>query len=155
MKFLNSIYDLLLEGVDSYNFELIEDKGSNTKYSFKDLNGNNYLVQFIPVNGETEQDMSTTWELSWFVEDGDNYTVNKVVNVNPYKISQTILGDIMLDFTERKSWVKVITMKGLSKEQEKDFISQRTKMYVRFLERNPIPGYKLSNYGNIINLTKY
>lgn len=154
MKFLNSIYDLLLEGIDSYNFELIEDKGNNTKYSFQDLNGNNYLVQFIPVSGDSEMNMSTTWELSWFVMHDGDYTVSKVVNVNPYKTIKTVLGDIINDFIKRKSWVKVITMEGLSKEQEKDYISQRTKMYVRFLERNPIPGYKMRKYGNRINLIK-
>jgi hypothetical protein len=79
--------------------------------------------------------------------------VSKLVNVNPYRILKTVLGDILSDFINRRPAEK-ITMHGLSKEKEKHYISQRTKMYVRYLEMNPLPGYKMENHINKINLIK-
>ena len=158
MKYLNSIYDLLLEEVQSYQWELVSDGDKKVKYTFDDDNGNSYLVEIKSLPGNRGYDVSTNWELVYFVVDEDKYmrffSVTKIVNANPYKTVQTIFGDILRDFIKRKSWVKTIMIHGLAKDKEREYISQRTKMYVRFLERNPIPGYKLSNYGNIINLTK-
>ena len=157
MKYLNSIYDLLLEEVQSYQWELVSDGDKKVKYTFDDDNGNSYLVEIKSLPG-IKGDLSTTWELVYFVADEDQYmrffSVSKVVNVNPYKTVQTVFGDILRDFIKRKSWVKTIMIHGLSKDREREYISQRTKMYVRFLERNPIPGYKLTQYGNRINLVK-
>ncbi len=98
----------------------------------------------------------TEYELSYYVYDESNqsYTSTKIVNVNPYRILQTVFGDIINDFIRRKPLVKKITMFGLSKDREKHFISQRTRMYVRYLERNPIPGFTMTNYNNTINLIK-
>lgn len=157
MKYLNSIYDLLLEEVQSYQWELMSDSDRKVKYTFEDTNGNSYLVEIKSLQG-IKNDVSTNWELVYFVVDEDQYTrffsVSKIVNVNPYRTLQTVFGDILQDFTNRKSWVKTITIHGLSKDREREYISQRTKMYVRFLERNPIVGYKLTQYGNKINLIK-
>lgn len=157
MKYLNSIYDLLLEEVQSYQWELVSDGDRKVKYTFDDDNGNSYLVEIKNLPG-IKNNLSASWELVYFVVDEDQYTrffsVSKVVNVNPYRTLQTVFGDILRDFIKRKSWAKTIMIHGLAKNREREYISQRTKMYVRFLERNPIPGYKLSNYGNIINLTK-
>lgn len=157
MKYLNSIYDLLLEEVQSYQWELVSDGDKKVKYTFDDDNGNSYLVEIKNLPG-IKNDLSTSWELVYFVVDEDQYSrffsVSKVVNVNPYKTLQTVFGDILRDFIKRRSWAKTIMIHGLAKDREREFISQRTKMYVRFLERNPIPGYKLTQYGNRINLTK-
>lgn len=158
MKYLNSIYDIILESVESYNWELVSDGDKKVKYTFDDANGNSYLVEIKSLPGIRPGDPSTTWELVYFVVDEDQYmrffSVSKIVNVNPYRVLQTVFGEILKDFIKRKSWVKTITLEGLSKDREREYVSQRTKMYVRYLERNPIPGYKLSNYGNRINLTK-
>jgi len=158
MKYLNSIYDLLLEEVQSYQWELVSDSDRKVKYTFDDANGNSYLVEIKNLPGNRGNDISTSWELVYFVVDEDQYTrffsVSKVVNVNPYRTLQTVFGDILRDFIKRKSWTKTIMIHGLAKDREREYISQRTKMYVRFLERNPIPGYKLTQYGNRINLTK-
>lgn len=157
MKHLNSIYDLLLEEVQSYQWELVSDGDKKVKYTFDDANGNSYLVEIKNLPG-IKNDLSTSWELVYFVVDEDQYSrffsVSKVVNVNPYRTLQTVFGDILRDFIKRKSWDKTIMIHGLAKDREREFISQRTKVYVRFLERNPIPGYKLTQYGNRINLTK-
>lgn len=153
MKHLNSIY-ILLEAVDAYNWELISDESNKVKYNFEDLQGNQYLVEFKSLPGIRKGDLSTQWELTYYVNSDGNFIVSKVVNVNPYKVLKTVFDDILNDFIKRKSWVKVITMFGLAKDQEKSYVSQRTRMYVRYLQRNPISGYRMENFGNKINLIK-
>jgi hypothetical protein len=80
--------------------------------------------------------------------------VSKIVNANPYRTLETVLGEILPDFIKRKSWVTTIRIEGLSKDLEKNFISQRTRLYVRYLSRNPIPNFKLETNGNTIKLIK-
>lgn len=159
MKYLNSIYDLLFEEVESYQWELIEDTNAKVRYKFLDTNGNKYLVEFknVPRLRAGKDDLSTEYEVSYHVFDESKgyYNVSKLVNVNPYSTLKTIFAGIMVDFTKRKSWVKLITMFGLAKESEKHYVTQRTKMYVRYLERNPIKGYRLEYHGgNKISLIK-
>jgi hypothetical protein len=48
----------------------------------------------------------------------------------------------------------MITIKGLGKGTEKDSLHQRTKIYYRYLQNNPIDGWKLDRYGNEIYLDK-
>lgn len=154
MKNLSSIYDLLLEGVESYAFELVSDNPKMVKYSFEDIVGNKYLVEFKNIPILRTGDLSTTFELLYFVLNDDHYSVSKVVNVNPYKVLKTVFGDILSDFTNRFNWAKTIYFVGLAKEREREYISSRTKMYVRYLTMNPVPGYKLQNAGNSIKLDK-
>ena len=158
MKHLYSIYDILLESVESYEWEFDSDDNSKVRYRFMDSSNNWYLVEFknIPRLRSNKNDLSTEYELSYFVydEEKEYYNVSKLVNVNPYRTLKTVLNDILNDFVKRKSWVKKITFTGLSKDTEKGFISQRTKMYVRYLNMNPLPGFKMENYGNKINLIK-
>jgi hypothetical protein len=153
MKNLSSIYDLLLEGVESYLFELKSDNPKMVKYSFEDAVGNRYLVEFKNIPILRTGDLSTTYELLYFVLNDDHYSVSKVVNVNPYRVLKTVFGDILNDFTNRFR-VKTIYFVGLAKEREREYISSRTKMYVRYLTINPITGYRLQNAGNSIKLTK-
>jgi len=153
MKNLSSIYDLLLEGVESYLFELKSDNPKMVKYSFEDAVGNRYLVEFKNIPILRTGDLSTTYELLYFVLNDEHYSVSKVVNVNPYRVLKTVFGDILNDFTNRFR-VKTIYFVGLAKEREREYISSRTKMYVRYLTINPITGYRLQNAGNSIKLTK-
>lgn len=154
MRNLSSIYDLLLEGVESYAFELESDNPKMVKYSFEDIVGNKYLVEFKNIPILRTGDLSTTFELLYFVLNDDHYSVSKVVNVNPYRVLKTVFGDILNDFINRFSWTKTIYFVGLAKEREREYISSRTKMYVRYLTMNPIPGYRLQNSGNSIKLDK-
>ena len=158
MKYLNSIWDILFEAVEPYEWEFISDNEKNVRYRFTDTMGNNYLVEFknIPRLKSSANDLGTEYEISYFVLDkeSDYYNVSKLVNVNPYKTLHTIFGGVLYDFIKRKSWVKKPTMTGLAKDTERTYVSQRTRMYVRYLERNPIPGFKMENYGNKINLVK-
>jgi len=154
MKYLNPISNLLMESIESYQWELISDTDTITQYNFYDLVDNKYLVQFKSLPG-LKGGLSTSWELTYFVKSDDgSYSVSKLVNVNPYRTLKTVFGDILNDFIKIKSWVKIISLEGLSKEREREYISQRTKMYVRYLERNPISGYRLSHYNNNISLIK-
>jgi hypothetical protein len=152
MKYLKSIYDLLLEEIESYNWELVEDTNDKVRYTFMDTNNNRYLVEFknIPRLRASKNKLGMEYEVTYYVfdESKEYYNVSKLVNVNPYNILKTVFGDILKDFIKRKSWVNTITMFGLAKEREKSYVSQRTKMYVRYLERNPINGYKLEYNGN-------
>ena len=61
---------------------------------------------------------------------------------------------ILNDFIIRFSWIKTIYFIGLAKESEREYISSRTKMYVRYLTTNPVPGYRLKFNGNKIELNK-
>ena len=74
-----------------------------------------------------------------------------------HKQAQTMLNlckqELTNDFTNRFR-VKTIYFVGLAKEREREYISSRTKMYVRYLTMNPIPGYRLQNAGNSIKLDK-
>lgn len=153
---MKNIHDLLLESLKSYNWELIYDDDFLVKYVFEDISGNEYLVEFKndyeTVNGK--KSLSNQYEGLFFLKNDDGYSVSSIVNVNPYRTIKTVLGDIMNDFISRKSWVKAIRMEGLAKDYEKDFITQRTKLYLRFLTRNPIKNFKLVNYGNRIKLIR-
>lgn len=153
MKYINSIWNFLLESIESYNWEFDSDNDNKVKYFFIDNMNNKYLVEFKNKSGKSR---IVEYELSYYVYDSSkkSYDVNKLVNVNPYKTIKTVLGDILHDFIERNPKVKKITMVGLPKEREREYVSQRTKMYVRYLERNPLPGWKMVNYGNKINLIK-
>jgi len=150
MKYLNPISDLLMESIESYQWELTSDSDNKVNYTFNDVMGNKYLVSFIR-NSKKED----SYELTYYVHDKKQgyYSVSRVVNVNPYKTIQTVLGDILNDFINSRSPDKV-TLEGLSKDRERSYVSQRTKVYLRFLERNPIDGYKMENFGNKINLIK-
>lgn len=155
MKHLNSIYDFIFESVEEYKWELIEDTNNYVRYKFQDVVGNHYLVEFKNVNSIVNK-VGTEFELHYFVYDDKlkEYSVSKMVNVNPYSTVKTVMGGIIQDFLRRKPWLKKIVIHGLSREKERDYISQRTKFYVRYLERNPLPGFRLQHSSNTINLIK-
>jgi hypothetical protein len=154
MKHLLSIYDLLLESVESYEFQLVSDDPMLFKYSFIDVVGNKYLVELKNIPVAKAGVLSNVYELLYFVEDKGEYSVSKIVNVNPYRVLQTVFGDILNDFINRCSWSKNIYFVGLSKDREKDYISSRTRVYKRYLDMNPVPGFKVQQVGNSIQLIR-
>ena len=84
-----------------------------------------------------------------------DWSISKVVNANIFRLVKTIFSDIVPEFLKNKPWVKMIRFEGLAKENDDKFaITQRTKLYVRFLTNNPIEGYKMEKNGNKINLIK-
>jgi len=153
MKYVNN-YKLFNE---SYDFEILSNKDLKIEYKFKDDLDNKFLVQFknVPIGKNI---LSKEYTMSYFVWDNDmkNWSVSKLIESNPWKIVSTVLGVIMNDFLKRKSFIcNKLTFEGLAKENEKSYITQRTKMYLRYLTNNPIPDFKMTNYGNnTITLTK-
>jgi hypothetical protein len=154
MRNIKSHYQFITEGIESYDWKFNSDSGNVIDYTFKDSEGNDYLVQFKNIPGLKPGILSTEFELVYFVHDKDHYTVSKLTGVNPFKVVKTVLGDILNDFIERNLWVKKIVINGLSKDRERSFVSQRTRLYDRYLERNPIPGFRKQVLGNRINLIR-
>lgn len=139
------------------NVNITKDDNYHVDYTFEDHSGNKFLVQFknITIGKNTLSKEYTMSYFAWDIET-NNWSVSKLVESSPYKIVSTVLGTILNDFVKRKSFLcNKIQFEGLAKENEKDYMTQRTKMYLRYLERNPIPNFKMTNYGNnIITLTK-
>ncbi len=141
----------------SNTIKMTKDDNYYVEYTFEDQSGNKFLVQFknITIGKNT---LSKHYTMSYFVWDDNinNWSVSKLIESKPLRIVDTVLGIILNDFIKRKSFLcNKIQFEGLAKENEKDYMTQRTKMYLRYLERNPVPGYKMTNYGNnTITLTK-
>ena len=154
MKNIKNYSNFLFESIKSYEWQFDSDRGNVIDYTFVDNKGNNYLVQFKNIPILRKDDLSTEFELVYFVHDGEYYTVSKLVGANVWRTVKTVLTDILNDFVERYSWVKKIVINGLAKDQESSFISQRTKLYNRHLERNPIDGFRKQVLGNRINLIR-
>ena len=154
MRKISPYINFINEKVDSYQFNLESEDPFMYKYNFSDTEGNNYLVEFknIPVSKVNE--LSTVYELLYYVEDEGGYSVYKVVNVNPYRVLETVFGDILNDFTKRCKWAKQIFFVGLAKDLEKDFVTSRTKIYKRYLDMNPPVGFNISQAGNTIQMKR-
>lgn len=154
MKYLDNFYQFITESVESYDYQLISDDPMLVKYSFIDIVGNKYLVEFKNITIGRVGDLSNTYELLYYVESEGSYSVSKIVNVNPYRILKTVFGDILNDFVIRYSWIKEILFIGLAKEREREYITSRTKMYKRYLDMNPINGFSITQTGNTIKLRR-
>jgi len=101
--------------------------------------------------------MGSSYELTYFVwdEEIEDWSIDKIVNSNVFRVMKTIFGEIVPLFLSEKSWINLLRFEGLAKENENRFvITQRTKLYLRYLSNNPIEGYKMENNGNKINLIK-
>lgn len=149
MKNIKTLADFITESLESYEWKFESDRTNIIDYTFIDDEKNKYLVQFKNI-----KDISNEFELVYFVHDGECYTVSKLVGSNVYKTLKTVFTDILNDFIKRNLWIKKIVINGLSKDQESEFISQRTRVYDRHLERNPIKGFRKQVLGNRINLIK-
>lgn len=145
--------------IKSYDIKSITGDDFLVKYEFTDLDGNDYLVQFKndTLGPKSRPILGNSYELTYYVWDDEvnNWNVNKIVNGNVWRILHTVLGTVLIDFVTKRPWVTTIRIEGLAKEQEKDFVTQRTKMYLRHLRNNTIPGFRVENFGNNkINLIK-
>lgn len=148
---------MICEGIESYEVELLPCNEFAIKYGFFDIDGNEYLVQFKnDAMGPGNLNLGNSYELTYFVWDDEieDWSISKIVNSNIFRLMKTIFGEIVTSFLNDNTWVKVLRFEGLLKEKELDFVGQRTKIYVRYLSNNPIDGYKMESYGNMINLIK-
>lgn len=154
MKYLDNFYQFLCEEVQSYSFEISSNDPFLFTYKFEDVVGNKYLVEFKNIPVRKIGDLSHVYELLYYVEDEGDYTVYKIVNVNPYRVLQTVFGDILNDFAKRCSWAKEIYFVGLAKDREKEYVTSRTRIYKRYLDMNPPLGFSVRQGGNAIQLRR-
>jgi len=141
MKYLKSI----LESIESYPFEYGGLEGATYYYYFSD--GKNQFRVEIDRKPQGEA------EIVYRVKTGDNWTF-ELVPTNIFSLLKTIFSGIIPDFISKNDWCSEITIKGLGKGNESDAITQRTKIYYRYLQNNPIEGWELNRYGNEIYLDK-
>ncbi len=141
MKYLKSIF----ESIESYPFEEAGKIDGTYYYFFSD--GQNEFRVEIDRKPEDEA------EILYRVKEGEDWTF-KVVQTNIFSLLKTIFSQIIPDFITKNDWCKMITIKGLGKGTEKEPIHQRTKVYYRYLQNNPIAGWELDRYGNEIYLDK-
>jgi hypothetical protein len=141
MKHLKSIF----ESIESFTFE---DGGNidGTYYYFFTDGQNEFRVE-IDRKPEGEA------EILYRVKEDNDWTF-KVVQTNIFRLLKTIFNGILPDFISKNDWCQMITIKGLGKGTEKDPLHQRTKVYYRYLQNNPIDGWELDRYGNEIYLDK-
>lgn len=154
MKHLSDFVEFLNEEVKSYLFNLESNDPFLYKYSFQDAAENDYLVEFknIPVNKVGQ--LSHVYELLYYVEDEGQYSVYKIVNVNPYSVMKTVFGEILNDFINRCHFAKEIYFVGLAKDKEKSYVTSRTRIYKRYLDMNPPEGFSVRQGGNAIQLRR-
>lgn len=112
------------------------------KYEFT-IDNDKYQVEFRKIT-----DM---WELLYYIWDNDNWSVSKLPSKgNIHKIINMVFGTYLKKFIDENN-PKEILIEGLPKEREKEYVSQRTKLYLRYLRNNKPNGWELSPKGNPVN----
>lgn len=144
-------YKLFKESINSFkdSIKLNQNSKYKTEYLFNDDLNNIFLVSFEEKSSNNHKVSYYTWD-----KNINDWSVSKMVKSNPWKIIKTIFNHILEEFLSIKPDCKRIEFEGLSKEVEKDYISQRTKVYRRFLERNTPKYFTIKSYGNIIILER-
>ena len=124
------------------------DKTPDDKYHFEDDSENEYLVEFVKKS-------KGKYELKFFGqgEHWGEWTLYVLTGGNIFRITETIFGDILNDFIKSNNPSEVFIC-GLGREKEREYVTSRTKVYHRYLERNPITGYSLTLIGNNIYVRK-
>ena len=149
---------MINKGIESYEISLLPCDKFVVKYGFTDVDGNDYLVQLKnDSTGPNNTILGSSYELTYFVWDEDilNWSIDKIVNSNIFRVTKTVFGDVINSFLNSKPWVKTLRFEGISKQTEgKYVITKRTKLYTRYLKNNPIEGYRLESDMNRINLIK-
>ena len=146
------------ESLATYDFELVDDHDMKVKYEMSDEFDNRFLVVFKndSMGPSSKPVLGKSYELTYFVfdEDEGRWSVDKIVQTNVWVLMRTIFGKILEDFIGDRPWVHTIRLEGQPKQGEAG-ITQRTKLYLRHLENNPVPRFRVDNHGNNrINLVK-
>jgi hypothetical protein len=149
MKHLES-YNQFSENNYRASVQLSKDTNYIVEYTFQDEFENRFLVQFKNIT-VGQNILGKLYTMSYFVWDSmiNNWSVTKMAGTNPWRVVSTVLGVIVTDFLKRKSFLcNTLKFEGLAKENEKSFVTQRTKMYLRWLSMNPISNFSVINHGN-------
>lgn len=136
------------ESVDFFDFsyDSTSKDGNSTYYVFND--GPNVFRLEIKRLDDTDV------ELFRYVYDNGDWTY-KVVKVSSLdKLYNTIYTHILPDYVSKNEWVELVVINGLGKDLEKDFITQRTKMNMRYIPSRVMNGWKYDRDGNEIYLYK-
>lgn len=155
------------ESLGGYDYRVVENqKDIKVKYEIVDEFGNEFLVVFRndTVGPSFKPMLGTSYELTYFAKDPETgeWSIDAIVSTNVYKLMKTIFGDVrdterrnvLSDFLETRQWVSVIRLEGLAKDGELG-ITKRTKLYLRHLRNNPLPGFRVEEVSaNRINLVK-
>ena len=148
----------MIQEIECYELKRIPCNDFVVKFEFEDLNGNKYLIQFKNDSiGPIDKPMiGTSYELTYFVwdEDSSAWSISKIVSSNIFRLMNTIFAEAVPMFLQERTWVKKLRFEGLVKDNEKEFITQRTKVYLRYLKNNPIAGYKTTSCTNCISISK-
>ncbi len=83
------------------------------------------------------------WELMYYIWDGNNWSVSKTSTSSPYKIVDRVFGYCLNDFIVKKKPKKIL-IKGLPKDRQREYVSPRTKLYVRYLRLNVPRGMRMT-----------
>jgi hypothetical protein len=138
-----------------YSYTKIKDDGFIIRYTFQDENYKEYMVQFKNdfIQAGPKRILGKSYEMAFFIKnDIGEWDATILSNSgSPFKIIDTVFGNIMKTFLRDNMWVREIWLEGLPKPGEVGQ-SQRTKMYIRKLKNDPIPGFKLFSSGNRIEL---
>lgn len=123
-------------------------KKDNNNYLFEDDNLNDYWVEFIKTG-------SGKYEMKFYSQEPTfgEWSLYVLTGSNIYRVLETIFGEIVTSFLNETK-PKELFIQGLGRDKEREFVTSRTKVYNRYLERNPINGYKTTLIGNNIYLRK-
>lgn len=146
------------ESLEGYEKRVVDENDRKVKYEFTDDYGNEFLVVFNndPIGPRNKPMLGNSYELTYFARDPEtgDWSIDAMVSTNVYRVVQTVLGDVLGDFVAERPWVSVIRLEGLAKNGEVGE-SKRTRLYLRYLDSNPIPGFRLEKVStNRINLIR-
>ena len=146
------------ESLEGYENRVVDGNDRKVKYEFTDDYGNDFLVVFNndPIGPKNKPMLGNSYELTYFAKDPKTgeWSIDALVSTNVYRVVQTVLGDVLSDFVAERPWVSVIRLEGLAKDGEVGK-SKRTKLYLRYLESNPLPDFRTEIVStNRINLVK-
>lgn len=147
VKIFNYI-DFVNESVQTYSWNLISSDKKNWIYEFTDSNGYEYRVE-NRIKGKVADN-------EWYVKDKNgNWNVTEVTNAgNIHKIIHTIYGEILPHLMNNNKDINKVTITGVGKTIEKDYVTQRTKVYYRFLKNNLNDKFNIDLIGNKIFVTR-
>jgi len=145
MRFLKK-FELFEEVIYSYDWYWSGKKKNIDTYKFEDEFGNEFKVEF-------DEKTPTKSQIRYLVRDSNRWTYTEV-STNIWRLLKTILSDIISDYITRNPEVISIKIVGLGRGVNRDAITQRTKVYWRYLNNNPTQGWTLDRYGNNIYLDK-